>query len=166
MSKGNLKGPLLKFNPSYMEELMSWIKSSEDLGLWSGNTFMNGFDRKSLLKHLGRADLFSFCKKNHFGKLLCYGEVVATRGDTATLCRIIVNPESRRVGLGKKFCKELIEWTQKNPRIRKISLNTLLQNSPAIHCYRSLGFKIRAIKRRSRKINGKWKDLVIMSMVF
>ena len=56
--------------------LVSWIRNEEDLSLWSGNTFRNGFSAEKMQIHLNRTDLDSFACLDKKKKLLCYADIV------------------------------------------------------------------------------------------
>ena len=56
--------------------LVSWIRNEEDLSLWSGNTFRDGFSAHKMRLHLNRTDLDSFASLDKKSKLLCYADIV------------------------------------------------------------------------------------------
>ena len=66
--------------------------------------------------------------------------------------------------MGKNFCKRLISEISQLNGITQVSLNTLTSNDPAMTCYRSLGFRKKAIRRKSRLIEDSWHDLILMSL--
>jgi len=99
------------------------------------------------------------------GKLLVYGEIVKKPNcNRLNFCRIIVRPDQRHKGYGKKFCQSLIEISQKSGNYKSIRLNVLSNNKPAISCYSSLGFEIVGRLPNARKIDNKSHDLMIMSL--
>lgn len=152
----------INFPKSSLQELLSWVEDEGDLILWSGNTFEKAFTRPIFLNHLKRENLNSFAYVNHKNELFAYGEIVQTKPKIATICRVIVHPEKRGVGIGQKFCKELIDWIQKKNAFNWISLNTLRNNLRAYHCYNKLGFHEVKVQPQARFINGSWQDLIIM----
>ena len=152
----------INFPESSLQELLSWVEDEDDLILWSGNTFEKAFSRPIFLNHLKRENLNSFAYVNHKNDLFAYGEIVQTKPKIATICRVIVHPEKRGMGVGQKFCKELICWIQKKDEFNWISLNTLRNNSRAYHCYNKLGFHEVKVQSKARFLNGSWQDLIIM----
>ncbi|MBA9028348.1 ribosomal protein S18 acetylase RimI-like enzyme [Peribacillus huizhouensis] len=63
----------------------------------------------------------------------------------------MVNKAYRDRGIGKLLIKELLNWTEQNPLIEKISLGVLSTNQRAIGLYKSMGFveegrKIKEVK--------------------
>ena len=81
---------------------------------------------------------------------------------TASICRIIVNPEFRGQGLGALFCENLIKCIKSKKTVRTICLNTLVTNKQAIACYQKLGFQVIAKKRSSIKVGTQYLKTVIM----
>ena len=152
----------INFPKSSLKELLSWIEDEDDLVLWSGNTFEKAFSRPIFLNHLKRGNLNSFAFVNHKNELFAYGEIVQTKPKIATICRVIVHPEKRGLGIGQKFCQKLICWIQKKDEFNWISLNTLRNNLRAYHCYNNLGFHEVKVQPKARFLNGSWQDLIIM----
>jgi len=143
--------------------LVSWIKTQEDLDLWSGNTFRNGFSAGKMQLHLKRTDLDSFAYLDKRKNLLCYADIARKERQTGILCRVIVRPAHRRLGLGKAFCKDLLHWAKHNGNYSRIHLNTFGHNKAALACYGALGFKTVSVEAKCRKVSGKLQDLVVMS---
>lgn len=164
MSLGHPTRKLSSFPLGALSVLVSWVKTEQDLALWSGNTFRNGFSRLTMERHLKRSDLDSFAYLDEKKNLLCYADIVRKDSRTAVLCRVIVHPNHRRKGLGKEFCKDLLQWAKNNGNYLEVHLNTLGRNKPALACYESLGFTTLLIKPNCRKVCGQWQDLVIMAL--
>ncbi len=149
-------------SPKDCQELLSWLKSDSDQILWSGNTFEKGLTQQNFLKHQKRKDLFAFSLIDEDQNLCAYAEVVKKTRLQFDLCRVIVKPCLRRLGLGKSFCKKVIDFSQKRLGCTRLTLNTLENNTSALSCYLSLGFEILEVKRKSRILKNQWIDLIIM----
>jgi RimJ/RimL family protein N-acetyltransferase len=143
--------------------LVSWIRNEEDLDLWSGNTFRNGFSTGKMQLHLNRTDLDSFAYLDKNKNLLCYADIVRKEKRTGILCRVIVHPDHRRQGLGKAFCKDLLSWAKDNGNYLSIHLNTFGHNKAALACYEALGFHTVSIKPKCREVGGELQDLIVMA---
>ncbi len=143
--------------------LVSWIRNQEDLSLWSGNTFRNGFSADKMRLHLNRSDLDSFASLDKKSKLLCYADIVRKEKKTGVLCRVIVHPDHRRKGLGKAFCRDLLNWAKDSGRYSRIHLNTFGHNKAALACYEALGFRTVKVEPKCRKVGGQLRDLVVMA---
>jgi RimJ/RimL family protein N-acetyltransferase len=153
------------FRDEWKSELTTWITSFQDLYLWSGKTFENGFTPSSLEKHQKRTDVKSFALTDKENNICCYGELVLGENRTGTLCRIITHPQKRGKGLGTKFCSLLIRAARDRLKLKSISLNVLGCNQNAIVCYRSVGFKIDLVRPKARKFDGTFQDLIYMSFI-
>ena len=155
--------PFLK---DWTDELCNWIQNQKDLVYWSGNTFSGkAFNPKSLKLHCSEKNISPMGWLDKEGKLLVYGEIVKKPNcNRLNFCRIIVRPDQRDKGYGKKFCQSLIEISQKSGNYKSIRLNVLSNNKPAISCYSSLGFEIVGRLPNARKIDNKSHDLMIMSL--
>ena len=153
------------FNESWCPMLFSWIQNEEELAYWSGYTFKKqGFSISNLRQHIRRSDLYSFAGLDQNEELVAYGEVIHRPNlQKLSLCRLIIRPKCRGIGLGKRFCEQLISVAQKRFGKMKIDLNVLKKNQPALRCYLSLGFKITGIVNNARIIRGQGYDLVMMS---
>ena len=151
------------FRDEWKSELISWISSFQDLYLWSGKTFENGFTPLSLEKHQERTDVKCFALSDKHKTMCCYGELVIAENQTGTLCRVITHPQKRGKGLGTKFCTSLIRIARDQLKLKSISLNVLGCNQNAITCYRSAGFKIDLVRPKVRKFDGCLQDLIYMS---
>ena len=154
-----------RFSDEHTDIVLSWVQNEKDRVLWSGNSFSEGLNQIRFNNHLKRKDLFAFQLLDSKKYIQAYGEIVIQAIDRATLCRILVNPKMRGKGLGKLFCKRLILEIKDWNVIREISLNTLTSNKPALACYKSLGFRGKAIKKKSRRIGNTWHDLICMSLL-
>jgi ribosomal protein S18 acetylase RimI-like enzyme len=155
---------LVPYNKKWDGELRSWIINQKDLQLWSGKTFHNGFSSTALEKHRLQKNLFCFALSNDNNHLLAYGELVLGKARSCTLCRVIVRPKDRGIGIGKRFCSLLINAASKQLNCRVLALNVLECNKPALACYQSLGFKVDRIQPKARLLGNAMEHLVCMSL--
>ncbi len=156
---------LVPFSLVWIPTLCQWVQSLEDLVYWSGNTFAGKkFTQNTLLQHLRNKNISPFACLDRNRKLLAYGEIVSKiNEDRLNLCRIIVHPDKRGQGIGKRFCKLLVEKSQSMHSYPCIRLNVLHVNKPAIACYSGLGFEKIGVLPKARRIGNRMLDLVIMS---
>ena len=156
---------LVPFTQRWIPSLCSWIKTRDELIYWSGNTFLGKkFGPETFRSHLKTSGIFPFASLDENGELLAYGEIVRKIKEVrVTLCRIIVHPDKRAQGMGKKFSQSLIEKSAIFKPCECIRLNVLSDNKPAISCYFALGFKTIGLVPKARRIGPKQLDLLIMS---
>jgi RimJ/RimL family protein N-acetyltransferase len=67
-------------------------------------------------------------------------------------------------GLGRRLAVETIRAAQRDG-IERIELDVFASNEPAIALYRALGFSTEGVKRRARKLDGRYDDNVFMALV-
>lgn len=74
-----------------------------------------------------------------------------------------VHPEHRGRGLGKRLASEAIRraWEK---GLEKVELDVYASNAKARALYERLGFVIEGVRRRSRKLDGRYDDLVQMAL--
>lgn len=72
-------------------------------------------------------------------------------GQRATLARLILAPEFRRQGLGRRAVKEILELARERWNISEAELVVYQKNVAARHCYENCGFVIeKPLIRRGR----------------
>lgn len=74
-----------------------------------------------------------------------------------------VHPDHRRRGLGRRLASAAVEraWEQ---GLEKIELEVYASNRSALVLYEKLGFVVEGVRRRSRKIDGRYDNLVQMAL--
>ena len=152
------------FQERSQPELFRWVKNGTERILWSGSTFNQGFSLPIFIRHLKRKDISAFSLTDSMQQLVSYGEIVSKVPSSASICRVIVNPQLRGRGHGQYFCFELIKFIKNKGSIKTISLNTLATNKQAIACYQKVGFQIMGKQRNSKTIQSRDVDIVIMKM--
>lgn len=165
---GNLdltNSPLLPFSEQWIPDLCKWIKCLDDLIYWSGNTFHEqGFSPSSLRDHLDNQYILPLVQLDNEGRLIAYGEIVKkNKLHRLNLCRIIVHPDQRGLGIGYQFCKSLIHICLSLGSYESVRLNVLEKNKRALSCYLSLGFIKIGVLPKARKVGRIEQDVIIMS---
>jgi ribosomal protein S18 acetylase RimI-like enzyme len=73
-------------------------------------------------------------------------------------------PEYRRQGLGRRLVTQAIR-ASREAGIERIELEVFASNEPAIALYQASGFVTEGIKRRARKLDGRYDDNVFMALL-
>jgi len=75
-----------------------------------------------------------------------------------------VLPQARGRGLGARLAAAAIEqaWSE---GLERVELEVFASNVPAIGIYRKLRFNIEGVKRRARKLDGSYDDIVFMALI-
>jgi GNAT superfamily N-acetyltransferase len=74
-----------------------------------------------------------------------------------------VRKDFRRLGIGQR----LIQWTlgeAKQRGLERIELEVLASNTPAIKLYEKMGFVVEGVKKKARRLDGAYDDLVQMAL--
>ncbi len=81
----------------------------------------------------------------------------------ATLNSMYVQKEYRKLGIGKKLITNTLNDLKRRD-IEIVNLSVVTDNTNAIYLYKSLGFSSYGIENNAIKINGKYSDLLLMSI--
>lgn len=79
-----------------------------------------------------------------------------------------VHPLRQGIGIGRALMNYLLDWAKHsdNPKITRVELNVLADNSRARHLYESLGFELEGIRKRFVRNNkGQYFDDCIMALL-
>ena len=68
-------------------------------------------------------------------------------------------------GYGKEATKFILEHGFRHLKLHRIQLIVLDFNERALHLYQKLGFVEEGIQREARLVDGKWHDVVMMSIL-
>lgn len=66
---------------------------------------------------------------------------------------ISIIPGARGLGVGEALMRALIDWAKKHPKIEKINLRVLSNNSPALALYKKMGFTQDGCKKGEIKLS-------------
>lgn len=72
-----------------------------------------------------------------------------------------VHASFRRLGIGTRLIEQTISKA-KEKGLERIELEVLASNTPALKLYEKMGFVVEGIKRKARKLDGSYDDLVEM----
>ena len=73
--------------------------------------------------------------------------------------------ESRGQGIGSALLHQaLVE--ARNRGLERVELDVYASNRTAIHLYEKFNFQIEGQKRRARKLDGRYDDIIVMALLF
>ena len=84
---------------------------------------------------------------------------------TAVLGIFIGNPDYRSNGYGTEAIKLLLDFGFNYMNLNTINLSVLSCNERAIKCYKKCGFKEAGLLRKSKFVNGKYYDTILMDIL-
>jgi len=125
-----------------VDELMSWFPAATDVMVWGGPTFRYPFTRNTFFEdvHWGRMTAFSL--RDPSGKFAAFGQVYERIG-RINLARLVVHPEMRGGGVGKRLVDMVMTASRGLFACDEYSLFVYRDNAAAYECYRSMGFVVR-----------------------
>lgn len=150
---------LRKYKKEDASEIIKWIRNENELFLWSANIYnkfpiceedINKFYRKC-------ANKTSFYPMTLIDKEKIIGHLILRNTDKNSeiirLGFIIVSPQLRGKGYGKKLIKFAIEYAKNNLNAKEINLGVFENNINAYKCYKSVGFVETNKEKEIYKIN-------------
>jgi ribosomal protein S18 acetylase RimI-like enzyme len=125
-----------------LEELMSWFHDAGDVDRWGGPRFRYPFTARTFRRdcHWGRMP--SFRLNSPAGEFAAFGQMYERYG-RINLARLVVHPDLRGVGVGKRLVAALIETGPALFTAEEFSLFSYRHNAAALGCYQAMGFVIR-----------------------
>lgn len=132
---------LVSSSQSDIEEMMSWFKTGDDINIWGGPTFRFPFTRDSFFHDLYWGRMASFSLRNADDKLAAFGQLYE-RFACINLARLVVNPDMRGHGVGKKLVQALMDEAPARFGKDRFSLFVYRENTPAYECYKAMGFVV------------------------
>ena len=132
---------LRKASSSDIEALLQWFPTFDDVNVWGGPSFRYPFTRDSFFADLYWGEMASFCLFDPANDFVAFGQVY-DRDERIHLARLVVAPEMRGQGSGKRLVEMLMEAGREVYPRDEVSLFVFRANTPAYECYKSLGFEI------------------------
>jgi len=124
-----------------IDELMTWFPDAASVDIWGGPRFRFPFDRESFHTDSRWQEFASYCLRNAAGEFAAFGQM-GYRYGRSHLARLVVNPDRRGQGVGRKLLEELIAVARTNSDVEAIALFVYKDNEPAFRCYQAMGFEV------------------------
>jgi len=124
-----------------IDELVTWFDSEASVRTWGGPNIRYPINRESFVEDCHWHDMATFSLRGLDAVFSAFGQVYE-RHNRINLARLIVHPKLRRQGVGKRLMKSLMSVGKDLLPCDDYSLFVYRDNTPAIQCYRSLGFVI------------------------
>jgi RimJ/RimL family protein N-acetyltransferase len=99
------------------------------------------------------------------GRPVAHGELgqINREQETATLCRILIDPALRGRGFGRALVHALLVRGFDGLHLRRIDLRVYAHNQPAIRCYTAEGFVREGILKQGTRVEGALWDVILMA---
>lgn len=155
------------FSPQDIDELMSWIKSEEEMIIWAGTRFTWPLDHSQIENYMTRrlANNIQYVIFKAIDletkKMVGHIEIASIDlvNKSATLVHVLVKPEFRNQGYGSEMVKQALEISFNYLKLHRIDLIVFDFNQNAIACYQKQGFVLEGTMREA-----KWSGKVYWSM--
>jgi ribosomal protein S18 acetylase RimI-like enzyme len=124
-----------------VDALMQWFPTHDDVNIWGGPSFRYPFTRESFFEDIQWGRVASFGLFDTDGLLAGFGQLY-DRDKRVHLARLVVDPQRRSLGLGRRLIEMLMAAGKKRYLRDEYSLFVYRANEPAYRCYRALGFEM------------------------
>jgi RimJ/RimL family protein N-acetyltransferase len=161
------------FSRSDFKELISWVRTPEEVFLWSATTFTFPLDKNQLEKHYEEAQktntrlMYTAVDgrtKEHIG------HIELTRIDQekrkASIAYVLVDPAKRGLGYGEGLVQSILLECFQRMKIVKVDLFVFEFNRVAIHCYQKAGFEIEEVIEDRIKLRENFVILYLMGLSY
>lgn len=150
------------------EEILKWVKDEREFRLWSADRYgeypISAQDmNKNYSECQKKSNFYPFIVEED-GKMVGHF-ILRNPGEDVTVIKIgfvILDGTVRGKGYGKKLIEEAIAYAKKNLGAKKITLGVFTHNYGAIHCYKSVGFKLVSIEKNAYKYHNENWDFAEM----
>ena len=131
---------LQPFKLSQSQLLLSWLPNEHFALTWGGPRYSWPVTEQQISDYFDQEPVspYWFCLND---KPIGYIELVKKPNDEISLCRIIIEDNSRGKGLGKKLIEQAITKACEEYAAKSIELAVYNHNTSALNCYLGFGFE-------------------------
>jgi RimJ/RimL family protein N-acetyltransferase len=164
---------LIPFTEADIEPLLGWIRSQEELLLWTASSFGYPLTREHITQHMwdcaARGDrlIFKVVDAEH-GEAVGYVELGAldSRNRSARVGRVLLAPAARGRGLGVAMMRAALAYAFDKLHVHRAELGVFDVNPRAIACYERAGFRREGVRRESFAVpeelgGGYWSEITM-----
>ncbi len=163
---------LQPFRPEDIPRLVNWINLPSLLVQWTGNTFEYPFTAEQYREYFQKAHQRQNATFIWKAVLLPGKKVIGhvelcdinLNDRTARVARMFVIPEEQGKGYGTQIMQKVLDAGFEKLGLKKILLNVLIFNLPAIACYKKVGFSVEETLKNRVRIGDKLWSTYRMSI--
>lgn len=158
------------FTSGDIDRLLGWIRSPEELMLWTASSFGFPLTCEHIEGHLrdsaerGDRQIFKAVEEGG-GAAVGHIELGAIdpRNRSVRIGRVLVDPERRGQGLGGSMMRAALRKAFEELRAHRVELGVFDVNPAAIACYERVGFQRDGVRRDSFLAMGEtyWSEVVM-----
>jgi RimJ/RimL family protein N-acetyltransferase len=162
---------LHQFSRNDFKELISWIRTPEELFIWSATTFTFPLDEYQLEMHFQEAQtskprLMYTAVDGQTNEHV--GHIELTRIDQKnkkiSIAYVLIDPAKRGLGYGNALMQIILRECFERMEMSKVDLFVFEFNPVAIHCYQKAGFEIEEVIGDRIKFEGDFVTLYLMGL--
>lgn len=131
---------LVEATAADLEALMSWFPTAEDVNVWGGPRFRFPFTPETFIEDCHWPAMLTFVLRDAT-EMLAFGQLYE-RHQRINLARLVVNPNRRGEGLGRRLVEALLDEGTQHFDCREYSLFVYRDNTTALRCYEGCGFRV------------------------
>ncbi len=161
---------LQPFTDEDIDRLIGWIRSPEDLFVWTATTFEHPLTREPVKKFVdecrARGDR-QFFKAVADGEVFGHVELGAIdhRNKSLRIGRVVIDPALRGRGLGAGMMRAAVERSFRELGMHRVELWVLEDNRSAIVSYERVGFQREGVLRDFFKTPEGYRNVIVMSIL-
>jgi ribosomal protein S18 acetylase RimI-like enzyme len=125
-----------------LRELMGWFADARAVNEWGGPRFRYPYTWETFREDCHWEKMATYRLNDPRGRFVGFGQLYK-RYDRINLARLVVHPERRGAGVGKRLVALLLLAGPGVLPCSEFSLFVFRDNIRALECYRSMGFVIR-----------------------
>lgn len=160
------------FTPVDIDRLLGWIRSPEELMLWTASSFGFPLTREHIESHLrdsaerGDRQIFKGMEQRS-GEIVGHIELGAIdpRNHSVRIGRVLVDPTRRGQGLGDAMMRAALDLAFRELGAHRVELGVFDVNPAAIACYERVGFRHDGVRRDSFLVSAEppryWSEVVM-----
>lgn len=167
---------LIPFTEADVDRLIGWIRSPEELLLWTASSFGYPLTREHLQQHLHdsaeRGDRLIFkAVDSATGEAIGHVELggIDPRHRSLRIGRVLLAPAARGRGLGAGMMRAALAHAFDVLRVHRVELGVFDVNPRAIACYERVGFRREGMRRESFRVpdalGGRYWSEIVMSVL-
>ncbi len=146
---------LINYHSNQFEILNSWVPNADALLLFAGTDFNFPLTKEQLDQHISHFPDREYYFGTENDEPVAFGEIIPQETGIPRLGRLIVKPEKRGLGFGKKFITALTNRCVARFNCPAVELYVIDTNQQAINCYLKLGFQFLEGQDLTPIFNGK-----------
>jgi RimJ/RimL family protein N-acetyltransferase len=127
----------------HLQTILGWVKNNQEMVMWSGPTFTWPLEYTQLARYFDNPHRTYWSALDAESQELV-GHASLLIDDDADLMRIgfiIVNPEHRGRGVGRKFVEAVVNEGFRASTLPVMKLGVYAHNTAALNLYERLGFR-------------------------